>query len=96
MVRFFRVIDTYAVPAILVSTYLVLIATSAGQLYRWRLSGLTPFAEAHWPQLAAEIPKDLLALGDGRYALSFRRTAPWLLDSEGNILRRLAIDDGAP
>ena len=28
MVRFFRVIDTYAVPAILVSTYLVLIATS--------------------------------------------------------------------
>ncbi|MCB1610074.1 MAG: response regulator, partial [Xanthomonadales bacterium] len=59
-------------------------------------SGLTPFAEAHWPQLAAEIPKDLLALGDGRYALSFRRTAPWLLDSEGNILRRLAIDDGAP
>ena len=28
MVRFFRVIDTYAVPAILISTYLVLIATS--------------------------------------------------------------------
>ena len=32
MVRFFRVIDTYAVPAILISTYLVLIATSAGML----------------------------------------------------------------
>jgi signal transduction histidine kinase/DNA-binding response OmpR family regulator len=65
-----------------------LLMLVTGELYALRAGALTPIAQDNWPQWKQLRPTCFHGLRDGRFAVGFRRSPPWVIDADGTVVER--------